>query len=272
MQSRNLSNLKGIDVSKWNGDIDYSKVKAQGIKVVYIKATQGESVVDPFFKTHAKKAIDAGLLVGFYHYFKPSTEESAKKQAAHFIETTKVYPCDCRMALDIEVNGGLSSTHLTNICKVFLEEVKMLSGLDVVVYTYTSFAKEHLQKSLSSYPVWIAHYGVNTPGTNGIWDGWVGFQYSDKGSISGVNSVFDLDEFTNGILLPSKSQLTAPTPPTTPSTKPSTPVASVTYTVKKGDTLSEIANKYSTTVNTLVKLNKIKNANLISVGQVLKIK
>ncbi len=266
MQERSSSNLKGIDISHWDGAVNFSEVKSQGIDVVYIKATQGESSVDAYFKTNATKAKEAGLLVGFYHFFKPSTEESAKKQASHFVETTKPYKCDCKMALDMEVDGGLSSSTLVHLSKVFLDEVKRLSNLDVVIYTYTSFIKEHLQKSLNVYPLWIAQYGVRMPSGNGVWDSWVGFQYSEKGSVKGVNSDCDLNEFTNGILLENKN--------IKPSEKPSNSMTNnnvkhITYTVKKGDTLSEIAKNHKTTVENLVKINKLSNPNLIKIGQIL---
>lgn len=260
MQSRSLNNLKGIDISHWDGEIDFYKVKDQGIKVVYIKATQGESLIDSNFKINVTKAKEAGLLVGFYHFFNPGTEDSAKKQAFHFVDTTKGYRCDCKMALDIETDGGLSPSTLTNLSKIFLDEVKKLSGLDVVIYTYTSFVKEHLQKSLSSYPLWIAQYGSSSPSNNRIWDSWVGFQYSEKGSIRGIKGDCDLDEFTDGILL--NSQLN----------KNQSPVKNISYTVKSGDTLSKIAIEYNTTVDNLVKLNNLKNPNLIHIGQIIIVK
>ncbi|MGL5694487.1 MAG: GH25 family lysozyme, partial [Peptostreptococcaceae bacterium] len=199
MKGISESNLKGIDVSHWDGNIDYSKVKSQGIEIVYIKATQGENIVDSKFEINTKNAKEKGLNIGFYHFFKPSTEESAKKQAEHFVNTTKKYKCDCKMALDIEVDGGLSSSSIRKVCKVFLEEVKKLSGLDVVIYSYTSFVKEHFDKSLSTYSLWIAQYGVKAPSDNGIWDNWVGFQYSEKGSVRGISTQCDLDAFTDGI-------------------------------------------------------------------------
>lgn len=268
MQTRNNSNLKGIDVSHWNGNIDYKQVKASGIDIVYIKATQGETSLDPLFKQNVTNARAAGLLIGFYHFFTPSNEDSAKKQATHFVDTTKPYSCDCKMALDMETDNGLSSSTLTNLSKVFLDEVKRLSGLDVVVYTYTSFIKEHLQKDLASYPLWVAQYGVSTPSTNGVWDSWIGFQYSEKGSVRGISVNCDLDEFTQSILLPKVNPTPTPKPTPAPAPKPKP----VTYTVKSGDTLSEIAAKFNTTLASLVKLNNIKNPNKIYVGQVLKIK
>lgn len=274
MQSRSSGNMKGIDVSHWDGEINYNTVKDQGIKVVYIKATQGETSVDTYFKSNAVKAKEAGLLVGFYHFLNPSTEESARKQAAHFVETIKPYHCDCRLALDMEVNKGLSASNITNLSKIFLEEVKRLSGLDVVIYSYTSFIKENLQKSLNVYPLWVAHYGVNTPGSNGVWDSWVGFQYSEKGHVRGIGTECDLNEFTQGILLPRKNEpVKQPTITPVPAHKPQSDKQNhLIYTVKKGDTLDKIAIKYNTTITNLVKLNNIKNPNLIFVGQVIKIK
>ncbi len=255
MQSRNSKNLKGIDISRWNGEIDFKLVKSQGIKVVYIKATQGENIVDPKLKINTTKAKEAGLSIGFYHFFAPSTVESALKQAKHFVDNVKEYKVDCRLALDIERDNQLSSEVLTNLSKVFLEEVKKLSGLEVVLYTYTSFINEHLDKTLNIYPLWVAHYGVDRPGKNNVWDEWVGFQYSEKGKVKGINTDCDLDEFTTDIYI-KKNETTG----------------AITHTVKKGDTLSTIAQKYKTTVANIVKLNNIKDPNLIKIGQVLKIK
>lgn len=264
MQTRSDSNYKGIDVSHWQGSINYTKVKNAGIDIVYIKATQGQSFVDSQFKTNAVNAKKNGLLVGFYHYFTATTTDAALKEAAHFVDTIKPYSYDCRLALDVETTNNLSNSTLVSLCKTFLEEVEKLSGSGVVIYTYTSFIKEHLNSSLASYPLWIAQYGVRTPSSNGVWDSWVGFQYSESGKVSGVSGDTDLDEFTSGILLSSSST------PSTPST-PSVSTKTINYTVKKGDTLSEIAVKYGTTVDSLVELNNIKNPDLIYIGQVLKI-
>lgn len=264
MQSRSSSNYKGVDISYWNGTVDFAEVKNSGINIVYIKATQGESYVDPNFATNAQNAKENRLLVGYYHYFTATTQSGAINEAIHFVNTTKPYSCDCKMAIDIEVNNGLNGSTLSNLCKIFLDKVKSLSGLDVVIYTYTSFVSQYLQSYLSEYPLWIAQYGVDTPRSNNIWNYWVGFQYSDKGSFPGINTSVDLDEFTSGILLKS-----SPIPESISSLDNKNNNSYVKYTVKPGDTLSAIALKYGTTVNQLVELNHIKNPNLIYVGQVL---
>ena len=109
------------------------------------------------------------------------------------------------------------------------------------------------------YPLWIAHYGVSNPGSNPIWNSWVGFQYSSTGSVPGISGNCDMDEFKKGIFLNSSSI-------------PQIPGSNYeTYTVKAGDTLSGIAAMYGTTYQELAALNGISDPNKIYVGQVLKI-
>ena len=195
MQSRSVSNLKGIDISNWQGDIDYNQVKASGIKVVYMKASEGSNYKDAFLEQNYSNAKGQGLKVGFYHFFRGD----ALNEARWFAECIKNKVSDCLLALDIEVDFGMDKDTLTTVCITFLEEVKRLTGKNVIVYTYTSFANSSLDSRLSKYPVWIAHYGVYTPGNNPIWSSWVGFQYSDQGQVQGVNGNCDVNEFNSGI-------------------------------------------------------------------------
>ena len=268
MQNRNNNNYKGIDISHWDGSIDYKSVKDSGIKIVYIKSSEGTTYIDPMLKTNYEKAKEQDLFIGFYHFFRPVDESHAIAEARHFVDTVKGFKIDCRLALDIEVSNGLSKSTITNLCKIFLEEVKRLSGLEVVVYTYTSFAKEHLNKDISIYPLWIAQYGVNTPGYNGIWDNWIGFQYSESGTVRGVLGKVDLDEFTEDILLGKKDNNTSDNE----NEENTNNENYIYYKVKPGDTLSEIAQKYGTTVDEISELNNISNPNLIYINQILKIK
>lgn len=267
MQSRNSKNYKGVDVSHWSGNIDYKSVSDSGIDIVYIKASEGKSYVDPMLNTNYKNAKAQGLLIGFYHFFRPSNESDALEEAHHFVNTIKGYKSNCRLALDIEVSNGLSKSTITNLCIKFLEEVKKLTGLDVVVYTYTYFIKENFNKKINVYPLWVAHYGVKTPGNNGIWDNWIGFQYSESGSVRGMPGHVDLDEFTSDILLENEDYSDENL--IDDSIKKE---EYINYKVKPGDTLSEIAKTYNTTVSSIASLNKISNVNLIYVNQILKIK
>ncbi|MGG5460846.1 GH25 family lysozyme [Clostridium sp. B9] len=206
MQSRNSENLKGIDVSNWKGDINFSSVKNDGVEVIYIKATEGNYYKDKYAQQNYNGAKEQGLSVGFYHFFRANKD--AKDQADFFINYLNEIGAtnyDCKLALDIETTEGVGARELTTMCIEFLEEVKRLTGKEVVVYTYTSFANNNLDSRLGNYPVWIAHYGVNTPGANNIWSEWIGFQYADDGDVSGVSGECDMNEFTEDIFIDSSS-------------------------------------------------------------------
>ena len=268
MANKELSNLDGIDISNWTGSVDFSEVKNSGVEVVYIQTTEGVNYIDPYLHEFYNGAKDNGLKVGFYHFFNPGTSPTPIEQAQYFVQALKGLKSDCKLVIDLEETGGLSNYEVSRQAVEFLEEVKRLSGLDVAVYTYTSFAQNNLDpnSSIGDYPLWIAEYGVDEPASNPIWgNNYVGWQYSETGSVPGINGNTDLDTFTEGILLSDSTEVPGG------DDKPSPEEKFIYYTVGNGDTLSEIAQKFNTTVATLVELNNIQNPNLIYPGQVLKI-
>ncbi|MTN37971.1 LysM peptidoglycan-binding domain-containing protein, partial [Turicibacter sanguinis] len=258
------SDLKynGIDVSEWQGDIDFEAVKESGVEVVYIRSSEGFDYVDQQFEANAKKANEAGLKVGFYHYVTAMSVEEAKNQASFFVSLVEDYSYDCRLAMDFESFGLLNNEEINEVGLAFIQEVEALSGKEVVVYSDSYNAINIWNDEIASYPLWVADYGGSEPQDNGKWSNWVGFQYSDAGEVNGIetNSV-DLDYFTDGIFL-SSVEVSKPEIPSQPQT-------TFDYVVKAGDTLWAIANKYGTTVSELVKLNDISNPNVIYVGEVL---
>jgi GH25 family lysozyme M1 (1,4-beta-N-acetylmuramidase) len=192
--------MKGIDISAYQDGVDFAKVKASGIDVVYIKATEGTSYINPLLTTQYQGAKAAGLKVGFYHFFRAKDEVNARQQAQHFVGTICGMAFDCRLVLDLETNEGVAKPALSTVAKAFLEEVKALTGATPVVYTYVSFISEALDSTLGIYPLWIAYYGSDPPGSNPIWESWIGWQYSSTGKVSGINGDVDLDTFTSDIL------------------------------------------------------------------------
>ncbi len=233
MQTRSERNLKGIDISHWQGEMDFFKIKSNGIKVVYIKATEGLNCIDNHLTKNYEGAKAQGLLVGFYHYFKPSVD--ARAQGRFFVNSIGKKKYDCRLALDIEVTDGLKSEDLTAMCITFLEEVKKLTGKEVVVYTYTSFANTSLNSKLAVYPLWVAHYNVTTPGLNKIWNDWIGFQYTDLGRITGINGRCDLNEFTEEIIINTDNSVEK--------SLENISIKSINYRIKREESLAMIANR-----------------------------
>lgn len=89
MQSRSVSHARGIDVSRWQGSIDWKQVREAGISFVFIKASQGSSLEDPKFAENVQGAKAAGLLVGAYHFLGAASAAAARQEAKHFVETMK---------------------------------------------------------------------------------------------------------------------------------------------------------------------------------------
>lgn len=252
---------QGIDVSEYQGFIDYSKVKSSGIQIVYIKASEGTTIEDPYFRANYDNAKAESLKVGFYHFVRARNEEEAMAEAKFFNSVISGTSPDCRLAMDFEVFDGLSVEKINQISFAFLQKLQELTNKECVVYSDAFNARTVFSRELAeSYPLWIAEYDVNIPSSTGNWNEWIGFQYSDKGRIDGIDANVDLDKFTNDIFLSDTSEIPKPEPNPDISDN-------IYYIVKKGDTLTRIALWYNTTVEELVELNDIQNPNLIYIGQ-----
>ena len=253
---------QGIDVSNWQGHINYSAVKSAGIEVVYIKATQGNSIIDSQFRNNYDNAKANGLKVGLYHFLTARSVAEAEQQAEFFSSVISGTSPDCKLAMDFEVFGNLTVQEINDISFAFLRKVQELTGKEVVIYSDASNAQNTFNRELAnSYPLWVAEYGVETPRT-GNWSTYEGFQYSDNGVIPGINGYTDRDTFTESILLDATTSVNTPE---------NTSNQISTYTVQAGNTLSQIALMYHTTVGEIAGLNRIQNPNLIYVGEILKI-
>lgn len=259
----------GIDVSDWQGYIDYSKVKQSGIEIVYIKSSQGSNIKDPYFDINYENAKNNGLKVGFYHFLTAKNVEQAKQEAQFFSHVISGKNPDCKLVMDYEIFSGISNEEINNISEVFLEEVKKITNKDIIIYSDLYNAQNTFNNNLASkYQLWLAYYGniseLNNINTN--WNNWTGIQYTDRGTINGISGFVDRDKYTKEILLNETYQIPIINNPTN-----SINTEKIYYTVKSGDTLWQIANRYGTTINEITALNNIKNPNLIYPGQILQV-
>lgn len=250
----------GIDVSEWQGIIEWDKVRSSGIRIAYIRASEGNNYVDPDAIRNYNGAKDNGIKVGFYHYLTARNQEEAIEQARFFVSVVKGLNIDCRLAMDFESFGNLGVDEINLIAETFLEEVESLSGKEVIIYSdaYNS-AYTFSEELASRYPIWVADYGVQEPG-DGNWQVWDGFQYTDEGRIEGIEDYVDRDYFTSGVLL-------ADTTPIPENTTEDPTAKTETIIVQRGDTLSQIAMRYNTSYEYLAKINNISNPNLIYTGE-----
>lgn len=257
--------VSGIDVSKWQGNINFSRVKAAGVDAVYIRSSEGSDYVDPYFEQNYSQAKAAGLDVGFYHYVTARNTSQARQQAYFFVSTVSGKDYELKLAMDFEALNGLSQTEINEIALTFIESVEEYSQKQALIYSDAYNAANVFDGGLSDYPLWIAEYGVSTPTDAVPWNTWAGWQYSDQGNVPGILGYVDLDYFTDDAFESNPGQVTVPDNP------PEISRTTITYTVKAGDTLTYIASLYNTTVTSIVQENNIANPNLIYPGQVLTI-
>lgn len=165
---------EGIDVSNWQGYIDYNLVKSAGIDIVYIKSSQGQNITDPYFKINYENAKENGLHIGFYHFVTARTTEEAIKEAEYFSSVISGTTPDCKLAMDFEQFGDLSKAEINSISRAFLTKVRELTGKELIIYSDAYNARNTFDSSLAlEYPLWIAEYGVSAPTSNVNWSSWV---------------------------------------------------------------------------------------------------
>ena len=174
----------GIDVSDWQGYIDYSMVRDFGIDVVFIKASQGSDWKDPYFEINYENAKANGLKVGFYHFLTATNVEEARQEAQFFSSVISGKQVDCRLVMDYETFQGADIDTINQISSVFLETVESLTGKQMMIYSDLYNASNVFGEDLSSrYPLWLAYYGdsnfLNNITTN--WNNYIGLQYNDMG-------------------------------------------------------------------------------------------
>ncbi len=183
--------VKGIDVSVWQGVIDWKKVKESGVKFAIIRSSVGDRV-DTMFDYNITEASNAGINVGVYHYCYAMTVDEARAEARHFIETIKPYEVNYPVMFDFEDNTQikLGKEQLTEIAEVFLSELKN-AGYYPMIYSYKNWLENLLDMDkLSEYEVAVAEWDVPLTTYNGPYGIW---QYSCKGKISGIEGDVDLD-------------------------------------------------------------------------------
>lgn len=192
------SGTMGIDVSKWNGNIDWNAVKSSGVSYVIIRcgyrgSTTGALIEDPKFKTNIKGATAAGLKVGIYFFTQAVNEVEAVEEASMTISLIKNYSISYPVFLDVEASGGradgLDRNTRTKVIKAYCETIRN-SGYTAGVYANKTWLNSYMNAGkLNSYKIWLAQYNT-TPTYGGKYDLW---QYTSKGQVKGISGYTDLN-------------------------------------------------------------------------------
>lgn len=191
--------LLGIDVSDFQGRVDWTAVARSGVSFAIAKASEGETVISETFSRNWATMKAAGLVRGAYHFFRPTADPI--RQANTFLRTAKIELGDLPAVLDVEVADGLSPRELNARIVQWLQVVEAATKRQAIIYTSLNFWEEAMNNSdaFRGHPLWIAQYEVDEPLLPGNWSDWVFWQYSESGSISGVDGDVDLNRFNGSI-------------------------------------------------------------------------
>ncbi len=193
---KNDNTLIGLDVSKWQGEIDFDTLKKQGVEFIIIRVgssmgTGGEYYIDPYFKRNIENANRVGIPVGIYFYSYANTKELAIQDAEWVLEQVKGYQVDLPIVFDWEDWSDFNSYdvsfyELTMVADAFLKKVED-AGYQGMLYGSKHYLENVWLKH--DYPIWLAHYTTKTnyQGTYQIW------QLCSNGKIPGINGNVDID-------------------------------------------------------------------------------
>jgi GH25 family lysozyme M1 (1,4-beta-N-acetylmuramidase) len=212
--------VKGIDVSKYqqppygSAPVDWSKVAADGVDFVIVKATEGRTDVDPMFITNMTGAEGVGLTVGMYHVASPSSSTAdARKEADHFVAVAAPAAGNVIPALDIEINrvpGGMSPATLEAWSRAWLNRVTNRLGVRPMVYGSIYMFETLLGNTTwfadHGFPLWLARWGdlpATLPANDWQGQGWTFWQWAvtDAGTVDGITTDIDRDRYVGTNLI-----------------------------------------------------------------------
>lgn len=282
--------MRVIDISQFNGKVDFSKI--ENIDGIIIRAgyrgygAAAKLVEDKKYKTNIAGAVEAGFKIGVYFVTQAITEKEAREEADFVLDLVKDHNLQLGIYWDSENGnsgrgradaGKLSRMQRTILAKAFCERIQA-EGYTAGVYASQSWFYDCFNLyELKNIFKWVAKYSDNAPSI--AYDAW---QYTDSGKVSGISGRVDISVFKEvaEVAEPKeevkeesifKGQLKDEILDNF-NKKDETKNTATYYTVRRGDTLSGIAEKYNTTVALLQYINGIKNPNKIDIGQKIKVK
>lgn len=176
----------GVDVSHYQGEIDWRQIREQGIDFAFIKATEGSSYVDERYEENRENAREAGLYIGAYHFF--SFDSPAAAQAEHFIATAGDLSGALPPVVDIEYYGDKrknppEKAQVVSELQELLDALEKEYGVKPVIYTTYTVYNKYIRKEFQEYPLWIRNVYYPPVDIGREWNFW---QYSDTGELKGT--------------------------------------------------------------------------------------
>lgn len=207
--------VPGLDVSYYQGTIDWSAVHKAGKVFAITRVSDGTTFIDPKFGENWKGMKSVGMIRGVYQFFRPNQDPIAQADLmlAQLKAVGGLQADDLPPVMDMEVSGGLAPSAIQANMQKWLTYVEQKTGRKPIIYT-AAFMSGNVGTGFVKYPLWVANYGVSCPTMPSSWKQWVMWQSGSTGKVAGISGNIDVDEF-NGTLSDLKKFI-EPTPTPTP--------------------------------------------------------
>lgn len=192
--------MSGIDVSHYQGKVDWEKVRRAGIVFAFVKASEGVTMTDPLFERNWRSSAKSKMLRGAYHFFRPQFDPV--EQADHFLDLVYDDPGELPPTLDIEALGNLSPDNAISGARRWMRVVEEQLKRKPIVYTGSAFWRKTLSDSpaFAEHPLWIAHYTSGPrPLLPSAWSKWTFWQFTQEGRVPGIMGKVDLNAFCGSL-------------------------------------------------------------------------
>ena len=190
----------GIDVSYYQGVINWTTVRNAGVRFAFIRLSDGDVFQDPKFTANWNGAKQAGVIRGAYQFFRPNQNVTA--QADKMIAAIGTYQQgDLPPVIDVEATGGLSPSAVASRVRTWVDRVKNALGVTPIVYTGKYFWRDQVggPTSFVNNPLWIAQYTSLCPDLPAPWQRWTFWQYSESGTVAGISGKVDMNRFNGSV-------------------------------------------------------------------------
>lgn len=184
--------VEGVDVSYFQGSIDWASVRASGSVFAFARVSDGDDFLDPQFDANWSGMKAAGIVRGVYQFFRP--EQDAASQASLLLSHASFEPGDLPPVLDVEVADGVGYSAIADGIATWVSIVQSATGRAPIVYTAASFW-DGVGGGSDGTDLWVASWGVSCPSLPSSWSSWRFWQYADDGTVAGISGTVDLDEF-----------------------------------------------------------------------------
>jgi len=205
--------VTGIDVSYYQGTIDWTAVAGGGVKYAFVRVSDGTGFSDPKFDSYWAGSRSAGIVHGAYQFFEPADDAIAQADLLLGKIGSALAPDDLPPVLDVEVTGGLGATTVAANVKQWVDHVAAAIGRPPIIYTGKYFWDDNVGGAdMTSSPLWHAQYTTaSCPDIATPWTSWAFWQYTSTGTVGGISGDMDIDRW-NGDLASLQAFLGGGTP------------------------------------------------------------